>query len=109
MTRPRTVAALCVAMAAVLVYAVMWVGYCQHWSWLHHVDWSLLNAAHDVAVKHPAWVRFWDGVSFALGPVPLRLMGIVATVAALVKRNVRAAQQVGQERRQAGHHSAVVS
>jgi membrane-associated phospholipid phosphatase len=91
MTRPRTAAAVCVALAAVLVYAVMWVGYCQHWSWLHHVDWSLLNAAHDVAVKHPVWVRFWDGVSFALGPVPLRLLGIVATVAALVKRNVRAA------------------
>jgi membrane-associated phospholipid phosphatase len=69
----------------------MWVGYCQHWTWLHRLDWSLLNAAHDIAVKHPVWVRFWDVVSFALGPVPLRVLGVAATVAALVKRDVRAA------------------
>jgi membrane-associated phospholipid phosphatase len=91
MTRPRTAPAVCVALAAVLVYAVMWVGYCQHWSWLHRADWSLLNAAHDIAVKHPVWVGFWDVVSFSLGPVPLRVLGTVAAVAALVKRELRAA------------------
>jgi len=91
MTRPRTAPAVCVASAAVLVYAVMWVGYCQHWSWLHRADWCLLNAAHDIAVKHPVWVGFWDVVSFALGPVPLRVLGTVAAVAALMKRDVRAA------------------
>jgi membrane-associated phospholipid phosphatase len=94
MTRPRTAPAVCaavVALGATAVYAVMWVGYCQHWSWLHRADWSLLNAAHDIAVKHPVWVRFWDAVSIALGPVPLRVLGAVATVAALVKRDVRAA------------------
>jgi membrane-associated phospholipid phosphatase len=91
MTRPRTALAVCVALAAAVVYAVMWLGYLQDWGWQHRVDWSLLNAAHDIAVKHPVWVRFWDGVSVALGPVPLRLLGTVATVAALVKRNVRAA------------------
>lgn len=78
-------------MAAAVVYAVLWVAYCRHWSWLHRLDWSLLNAAHDAAVRHPSWVRFWDVVSLALGPVPLRLLGIAATVAALVRRNVRAA------------------
>lgn len=91
MTRRRSALALCVALAAAVIYAVMWLGYCRHWSWLHGADWSLLNAAHDVGVKHPAWVRFWDGVSLALGPDPLRLLGIVAAVAALVQRNVRAA------------------
>ena len=94
MTRPRTFLAVSVPLAAVAaaaVYAVMWVGYCQDWNWLHRMDWSLLNAAHDIAIKHPMWVRFWTGVSVALGPVPLRLLGMVATVAALVKRNVRAA------------------
>lgn len=69
----------------------MWVGYRQDWGWLHSFDWSLLNASHDVAVKHPVWVRFWDAVSIALGPVPLRLLDTVAAVAALVRRNVRAA------------------
>ena len=75
MTRPRTCPAIAVALAALVVYAVMWVGYCQDWNWLHRVDWSLLNAAHDIGVKHPVWVRFWEGVSFVLGPVPLRLLG----------------------------------
>jgi membrane-associated phospholipid phosphatase len=91
MTRPRTAPAVFVAVAAVLAYAAMWVGYVQHWSWLHRLDWSLLNAAHDIGVKHPVWVRFWDGVSFVLGPVPLRLLGTAAAVAAAVRRNVRAA------------------
>jgi membrane-associated phospholipid phosphatase len=94
MTRPRTALAVSVAMAALaatVVYAVMWVGYLQNWSWLHSVDWSLLNAAHDIAVKHPVWVRFWAAVSVVLGPVPLRLLGLVAAVAALVKRNLPAA------------------
>lgn len=91
MTRPRTAPAVFAALAALVTYAVMWVGYRQGWSWLHRLDWSLLNAAHDIAVKHPVWVRFWDGVSFALGPVPLRLLGIAATVAALARRNVRTA------------------
>src|ERR1700740_3726206 len=94
MTRPRTVPAVALAsaaLAATVIYGVMWVGYRQDWSWLHRVDWSLLNAAHDIAIKQPVWVRFWDGVSFALGPVPLRLLGVAAAVAALVRRNVRAA------------------
>jgi membrane-associated phospholipid phosphatase len=94
MTRPRTAVAVCVALAALaatVVYAVMWVGYRQNWSWLHSLDWSLLNATHDIAIKHPVWVRFWDGVSFVLGPVPLRLLGMVAAVAAATMRNVRAA------------------
>ncbi|MBV8785283.1 MAG: phosphatase PAP2 family protein [Mycobacterium sp.] len=91
MARPRTYLAVLVALAAVALYALMWVGYRQDWHWLHRCDWSLLNAAHAVGVKHPMWVRFWSGVSFALGPVPLRLLGVLATVAALVMRNVRAA------------------
>ncbi|HWF28048.1 MAG TPA: phosphatase PAP2 family protein [Mycobacterium sp.] len=93
MTRRRTALAVSLgltALAAAVVYTVMWVGYLQNWGWLHTADWSVLNAAHDVAVKHPVWVRFWAAVSFALGPVPLRLMGTVAAAAALVMRNVRA-------------------
>jgi membrane-associated phospholipid phosphatase len=91
MTRPRTTLAAAVALAAVVVYAVMWVGYRENWGWLHSVDWSLLNAAHDIAIKHPVWLRFWEGVSVVLGPIPLRLLGMVAAVVALVKRNLRVA------------------
>ncbi|OBG37700.1 phosphatase PAP2 family protein [Mycobacterium sp. E3198] len=91
MTRPRTGWAVGVALAAALVYAVLCVGYCRHWGWPQRLDWSLLNPAHGIGVKHPAWVSLWDGVSVALGPVPLRLLGMAATVAALVRRDVRAA------------------
>ncbi len=91
MIRPRRFPAIPFAVVAAAVYALMWVGYSQQWGWLHRIDWALLNFAHDVGVKHPLWVRFWDGLSFALGPVPLRLLGMVATIAALVRRNVRAA------------------
>lgn len=90
MTRARTVPALCVALAAAAGYALMWVGYSQGWQPQQRLDWSLLNAARDSAVKHPFWVRFWSDVSFALGPVPLRVLGTVAAVGALAARRVRA-------------------
>lgn len=83
--------AIVFAVAAIVVYAAMWVGYRQQWSWLHGIDWSLLDAARDIGIKHPASLRFWNGVSFVLGPIPLRWVGGVAVVAALVQRNVRAA------------------
>jgi membrane-associated phospholipid phosphatase len=76
---------------AAAVYAVLWVGYCQHWNWLFRMDWSLLDAARDIAVKHPFWLRFWEGVSYALGPGPMSVLGIAMTVFALVMRNLRAA------------------
>ncbi len=91
MTRSRAAMAVSLAVVAAVVYALLWVGYSRNWGWLHWIDWSLLNASHDVAVKHPAWVPFWDAVSFVLGPQPLRLLAAVAAVVALVRRNVRAA------------------
>ncbi len=79
------------ALAAVPVYALIWVGYRQDWGWLHCLDWSMLNASHDTAVKHPAWLRFWEVLTNVLGPVPLRVLDTVAAVAALAWRNGRAA------------------
>lgn len=89
MTRAQTVMTTSLALAATVVYVVMWVGYAQDWGWLHSLDWSLLNAAHDLGAKHPAWVSLWNGVSFLL--VPLRLLGLVVAPIALVKRQVRIA------------------
>lgn len=83
--------AVCVAVSAAAVYAVMWVGYLRHWTWLHQMDWSLLTAARDMALKHPLWLRFWEGVSYVLGPGPMSVLGIAVTVFALVMRNFRAA------------------
>jgi membrane-associated phospholipid phosphatase len=79
------------AVAAIAIYAAMWVGYRQQWSWLHDFDWTLLNLGHDTGIKHPGAVQFWNGVSAVLGPVPLRWIDVVAMVVALVQRNVRAA------------------
>jgi membrane-associated phospholipid phosphatase len=76
---------------AAAVYTVLWVGYCQHWNWLYRMDWALLNAARGVALKHPLWLRFWEGVSYALGPVTMSALGISMTVFALVMRDLRAA------------------
>lgn len=79
------------ALAAVVLYALLWVGHRHNWGWLHTIDWSLLNPAHDIGVKHSGWVRFWDVVSFVLGPLPLRTLGLVVALVLLVRRRVRMA------------------
>lgn len=86
-----TAVAVLAAVVAVLVYAVMWLGYRQGWSWLNFADSSTLARLHGVGIKHPTWVRFWQVVSTVFGPNALRLLGAVAAALALVKRNVRAA------------------
>jgi membrane-associated phospholipid phosphatase len=94
-TAPRVAAKACwpawLVLVAVLLYAVLWVGHHQHWTWVGAFDWSLLNPAHDIGIKHPGWVRFWVAVSFVLGPVPLRLLGLAAALIVLVRRRVRMA------------------
>lgn len=89
-TRSRIALTVSFALAAVVVYAAAWVGYRQNWGWLHSVDWSLLNLAHGIGIKHPAWVWFWDLVSYVLGPTPLRVLGMVGAVISALKRNVQA-------------------
>ena len=79
------------AVLAVACYAAMWLGYRQGWGWLHDADWSALNALHDVGVKHPGWVRFWDGVCTVFGPTVFRLAGMVLVVVEVVLRRLRAA------------------
>jgi membrane-associated phospholipid phosphatase len=91
MSRCRTTPALLLAVVAAALYAVLWVGHTRHWGWLHDFDWSLLVPAHDIGIRSPAWVQFWDGVSFVLGPVPLRLLGLLAALVALARRTVRMA------------------
>lgn len=80
-----------IAALAAAVYALMWVGYRQHWAWLYRVDWSLLDGARALAIKHPSWLRFAESVSFVLGPGALAVLGISVTVLALVMRQLRAA------------------
>src|SRR5262245_33962280 len=85
-----TAVAVLAAVAAAVIYALMWLGYRQDWSWLDVADsWSLAQL-HDVGVKHPLWVRFWEVVSAVFGPTAVRLLGAAIAVVALVKRKFRA-------------------
>jgi membrane-associated phospholipid phosphatase len=83
--------AVLAAVAAVVVYALMWLGYRQGWSWLEVADSSSLARLHGVGIKHPSWVRFWEVVCAVFGPTVLRLLGAVAAVVAVVKRKLKAA------------------
>jgi membrane-associated phospholipid phosphatase len=86
---PRTAVAMLPVLSAVGVYAAMWLGYRQ--GWLDAIDSSALHALHDVAIKHPLWVRLWEVVCAAFGPTAFRLLGAVVIVVALAKRDLRVA------------------
>lgn len=84
-------AALISVAAAVAVYVLMLIGYRQGWIWLADVDSAALDASYDVAVKHPVWVRFWDGVSTVFEPAVFRAVGMVVALVAVLRRRLRAA------------------
>jgi membrane-associated phospholipid phosphatase len=79
------------ALAAVAIYALMWIGYSQGWSWLNTIDSSGLDAFRRDGVDHPGRVIAWDVFCTAFGPTAFRLAGLVAIVIALVRRNLRLA------------------
>ncbi|WP_350355351.1 phosphatase PAP2 family protein [Mycolicibacter heraklionensis] len=93
MVAPSTAraAALISVAAAVAVYVLMLVGYRQDWTWLAGVDTAALDASYDVAVKHPFWVRFWDGISTVFEPAVFRAVGMVAALVAVLRHRLRAA------------------
>ena len=84
-------AALISVAAAVAVYVLMLVGYRQGWTWLAEVDTAALDASYDVAVKHPIWVRFWDGISGVFEPAVFRAVGMAAALVAALRHRLRAA------------------
>jgi membrane-associated phospholipid phosphatase len=75
---------------AALCYAVLWLAYALHWSWLPAVDDVALRPLHDYGVKHPGWLRFWDVLCTVFGPSAFRLAGAALVVVAVVRRNLRA-------------------
>lgn len=76
-------------LAALVVYPALWVGYRQGWGWLAGIDSSALSASHHVGIKHPDWVRFWDGVCTVFAPVTFRVVGAVVMLVALAMRRLR--------------------
>ncbi len=79
------------AVAAVAVYALLWVGYVLQWKWLTTMDSSALETTYRYGVAHPAWVSAWDVICTVLGPAAFRLLSFAVIVVALVRRNPRVA------------------
>ena len=77
--------------AAALLYALMWIGFTQHWAVLATVDDWFLRFFHDVGSAHPGWVRFWDVFCVALGPTAFRIVAFGLIVLAVVRRNLSTA------------------
>jgi membrane-associated phospholipid phosphatase len=53
------------------------------------MDYAVLDPLHAFGVKHPAWVRFWDMFCTVFSPEGFRLLGAVAVVVAVLRRNLR--------------------
>jgi membrane-associated phospholipid phosphatase len=79
------------ASLALALYALLWVGFALHWHWLEAIDGFALDAFHSYGVGHPGWVVFWDVFCTVLGPAAFRLLALAVILAALVRRNLRAA------------------
>lgn len=79
------------AVAAVGVYALLWIGYAQHWRSLTDLDNALLDGFYRYGDAHPGWVLGWHVFCTVLGPMAFRVVTLVVIVIALVRRNVRIA------------------
>ena len=86
--RPWLIAA---SVAAVIIYAAMWVGYVQNWAWLDAVDTDLLRVFHDFGVTRPGWVSFWVSFCIVFGPTGFRVIALVVIVVAVLRRNLQTA------------------
>ncbi|KUI36006.1 hypothetical protein AU197_19495 [Mycobacterium sp. IS-1590] len=79
------------ALAAVAVYALLWIGSAQQWTWLADIDSAALDAFYPLGVDHPGWVLGWDLFCTALGPGMFRVVTVVFIVVAFVRRRIRIA------------------
>jgi membrane-associated phospholipid phosphatase len=79
------------AAVAVAVYALLWAGFVQDWTWLAVIDDGALEPAHRVGQDHPGWVTAWDIYCTVLGPGAFRLAVLPIVIVALVRRRVRLA------------------
>ncbi len=77
--------------AAVAVYAALWIGYARQWTWLADVDAAGLAGPYRFGSAHPGWVTAWDVFCTVLGPFAFRLLALVMIVVALVRRRRRIA------------------
>jgi membrane-associated phospholipid phosphatase len=79
------------AAVAVVVYALMWIGYASQWNWLMTIDSSWLDNAHRYDVAHPGWVSAWNTFCTVLSPAVFRMLTLVVVILAVVRRKLRVA------------------
>ncbi|KUI47267.1 hypothetical protein AU198_04530 [Mycobacterium sp. GA-1199] len=79
------------ALAAVAVYALLWIGSAQQWAWLADIDSAALDAFYPLGADHPGWVLGWDAFCTVLGPGMFRVMTVVLIIVAFVRRRIRIA------------------
>lgn len=79
------------AVLAAAVYAALWIGYANQWTWLADVDAAGLAGPYRYGSAHPGWVTAWNVFCTVLGPFAFRLLALVMIVVALVRRQRRIA------------------
>ncbi|MGV0652853.1 phosphatase PAP2 family protein [Mycolicibacterium thermoresistibile] len=87
----RTVGLIGSAVAAVVVYGLLWFATAHGWDRLARLDAAALSAAHDFGADRPAWVMSWAVFCTVLGPMAFRLAALIAVVAAVRRRSPRVA------------------
>jgi membrane-associated phospholipid phosphatase len=89
--RSRKAWYLATAALALVLYALLWVGFAQQWNWLIAADESVIARTHHFGVAHTGWVTSWDVFCTVFGPTAFRLITLVVIVIALTRRKLRVA------------------
>jgi undecaprenyl-diphosphatase len=79
------------AVTCAVVYALIWLAWAQHWTWLDTVDRPSLEAMYGYGVQHPGWVTGWDVFCNVFSPNSFRVVGLVVAAVAAARRYYRIA------------------
>lgn len=82
---PSVLSVLSVGLALAL-YAVLWVGWEQNWSWIAGVDAWALDSSHRLAEDHGWWEPLWDGLSIIFNPAVWRVLVVIPVAVGLYRR-----------------------
>lgn len=73
--------------SALIVYALLWIGYLRDWSWLTAIDDAWLRVLHDFGATRPGWVSLWVVVSTILAPRVCQVIGFIGIVVSVYRRD----------------------
>jgi membrane-associated phospholipid phosphatase len=73
------------------VFAAMWIGVAQGWSWLRQADDSALEVFARFGAEHPWWVALWDVFCLVFSPTVFRILAVGVIIWLLRRRYRRAA------------------